>query len=283
MKKFLIILIFLSFLTIGGCAKLIDTPQTQNNQISTFSAQNKIIVVKLEGLVSLDWVDQLEKAFQKKDCLFVIAWTESPGGSVIETKLTAHKIRALKEKYKKDLIVYSERGLYSGAYWVVCEANAIIIAPSGETGSIGVFTVRIDETASDSIKGVKYILIRSGRYKTTGFSHTKISDEEKEVLQNQVNDLYYEFLQQIYDCRENQINQACQILIGYINDTTITYYLTTICDGRTYDAKNAFDLGFIDSIMYFDELIKEIYSKAPQGTIIETEDGEKIKDFYPEK
>lgn len=280
-----LLVLFLIFILCGCGAKLINPTENSTYNTSnffTFSIENKIIVLKLEGLVSLDWADQIEKAFQKDDCLFVIAWIESPGGSATETKLTAHKIRALREKYKKDIIVYSERGLYSGAYWVACEANAIIVAPSGETGSVGVFSVRVDETVADSIKGIKYILIKSGKCKAMWFSHTKLSDEEKNVLQKQIDNLYHEFLQHIYDCRRDQINRACQMFTNLsVNDTILTYYLTRVCDGRGYNANDAFDLGLIDSILYFDELVKKIYNSAPQGTIIVTEDGKKIEDFYP--
>ncbi|MCK4359129.1 MAG: S49 family peptidase [Candidatus Cloacimonetes bacterium] len=286
MKKILIILFLFSFLLMGCGSKLIDSSTTNsNNGFSIFvseSEKSEIIVVKLRGSVNLEWADQIEEAYKKENCIWVIAWIESRGGTFIETKLTAHKIRALTRKYKKELIVYSERGLYSGAYWIACEANAIVIAPSGNTGSIGVYSVRVDVTAADSVNGVKYHLIKSGKCKAMWFPHSKLTDEEKKVLQKQINKLYYEFLWHIYNCRGNQIYQACYALVGAnVNDTTVANYLEKVCDGRSYDAKDAFTFGLIDKVMYFDEMIKDLYKNVPNTDIV-TEDGEKIEDFYPE-
>lgn len=284
MKKILIIILFLSFLLVGCGSKLIDSSAVNNNRFPVFvseSEKSEIVVVKLRGKVSLDWVDQIEKAYKRDDCVSVIAWIESGGGSVTETKLTSHKIRALTHKYGKSLIVYSERGVYSGAYWVACEANMIVVAPSGETGSIGVYSVRVDVTAADSAEGIKYHLIKSGKCKAMWFTHSKLTDEEKKVLQKQIDKLYCEFLWHIYDRRGNQIYQACCTLMKTdVNDTTLANYLEEICDGRSYDADEALVFGLIDRVMYFDEMIEYLYEKIPDIVII-TEDGEKIEDFYP--
>lgn len=284
MRKISIILFLLSFLLIGCGSELVNTPTftTENGKYQTiFSKTDKIVVVKLRDKVSLDWADQIEDAYKKEDCISVIAWIESGGGSVTDTKLTSHKIRALMEKYGKSLIVYSERSMYSGAYWVACEANVIVVAPSGKTGSIGVYSVRVDVTAADSAAGIKYHLIKSGKCKAMWFTHSKLTDKEKEVFQKQIDKLYYEFLWHIYDRRGNQIYQACYTLIKTdVNDTTLANYLEKICDGRSYDANEALTLGLIDKVMYFDEMIKNLYLSVPNIEII-TEDGEKIEDFYP--
>lgn len=282
MKKILIIILFLSFLLVGCGSKLIDSSAVNDNNNRFFEAEkSKIVVVKLEGKVSLDWANQIEKAYKRDDCVSVIAWIESGGGSVTETKLTSHKIRALRAKYGKSLVVYSERSMYSGAYWVACEANMIVVAPSGETGSIGVYSVRVDVTAADSVEGIKYHLIKSGKSKAIWFTHSKLTDEGKKILQKQIDKVYYEFLWHIYDRRGNQIYQACCTLMKTdVNDTTLANYLERICDGRSYDADEALTLGLIDEVMYFDEMITKLYLRLSNIEII-TEDGEKIEDFYP--
>jgi len=282
MKKILIILFLFSFLLIGCGSKLMDSSAVDSNGFSVFvSEKSEIIVVKLRGNVSLEWADQIEKAYKKKNCIAVIAWIESGGGSVVETKLTAHKICVLMEKYEKTLIVYSERGLYSGAYWVACVSNSIIIAPSGNTGAIGVYSIRVDVTAADSVNGIKYHLIKSGKCKAIWFPHSKLTDEEKKVLQKQINKLYYEFLWHIYNYRGNRIYQACRALVGpNVSDTTVANYLEKVCDGRSYNATDAFTFGLVDKVMYFDEMIKDLYKNIPDINIV-TEDGKKIEDFYP--
>jgi signal peptide peptidase SppA len=296
-KKYLIVLVvfFISFVSFWGICQF-TTNSTSNNVSVTksttnplilnnpFLEKNKIIVLKLEGDVSLDWTNKIEKEFKKSECISVIAWIESNGGDVAETKLTTHKISALIKKYNKSLLVYSEKGLYSGAYWVACTANKIVVAPSGETGSIGVFTLRVDETVSDSMSGVKYILIKSGKNKAMYFSHSKLTEEEKKILQNRVDELYHEFLQYVFDCRKNKLTQAYQEINNQtkVNDIKVMNFLENISDGRTYSATNALWFGLIDNVMYFDELVYKIYKNIPNVEVV-TDKNRKIEDFYPEE
>jgi len=295
-EKYLIVLFvfFVSFVGFWGICQFtanstsnVSVTQSTTNPLilnNPFLEKNKIVILKLEGDVSLDWANKIEKEFKKSDCVGVIAWTESNGGDVIETKLTTHKISVLMRKYNKSLLVYSEKGLYSGAYWVACTANKIVVAPSGETGSIGVFTLRVDETVSDSMSGVKYILIKSGKNKTMFFSHSKLTEEEKEILQNQINKLYREFLQYIFDCRGKKLIQAYTEIYNQSkpNDKKVMNYLENISDGRTYDATDALWFGLIDNVMYFDELIYKIYENISNVEVV-TDKGQKIEDFYPEE
>jgi signal peptide peptidase SppA len=255
---------------------------TLPSKVNPFLEKNKIIVLKLEGDVSLDWANQLEKEIKKPDCISAILWIESNGGDVASAKLTAHKISMLSKKYNKSLLVYSEEGLFSGAYWVACAADKIVVAPSGETGSIGVFMVRIDETVSDSLAGVKYIFIKSGKNKGMGFSHNKITEEEKAILQYQVNELYHEFVQYIFDCRKNKLTQAYEEIHNTKKESNIEVmkYLENISDGREYSATDALWFGLIDNVMYFDELVSMIYKNIPNVDVV-TVEGQKIVDFYP--
>jgi len=296
-KKYLIVLVvfFFAFISFWSICQFINEPLLSKNVPVTkptnnisilkdnpFLEKNKIIVLKLEGDVNLTWASQIEKEFKKPDCISVIAWMESNGGTVTETKLVVHKISALVKKYNKSLLVYSEERLFSGAYWVACTANKIVIAPSGETGSIGVFILRIDETVSDSMSGIKYIMIKSGKNKAMYFSHSKLTEEEKEILQNQINKLYHEFTQYIFDCRKDKLVQAYKEIYNKekVNDIKVMNYLENISDGRAYDATGALWFGLVDNIMYFDELVYMIYKNIPNMDVV-TIEGQKIEDFYP--
>lgn len=245
-----------------------------------FSQKPEMTVVYLDGSVSMGWAEKLEKAFKKKN-IGVMAIVKSGGGSVMETKLVHHAIVKMKQKYGKPLFVFTERGMYSGAYWVFACADYIAISPSTMTGSIGVFSIRIDLTDADSIAGIKYHIFKSGKNKAMWFWHDTLTMAQKEILQRQVDIMYEEFLDVILYYRTPQIQDGIDKFWGKkfgIEDPR--EYLEIVCDGRTYTAMEAFYFGFVDGVYYFDELKDFLKVKTQvQNMKFKDLDGDEVGDY----
>jgi len=241
----------------------------------------KAVIVKLIGPVDASWITTIKQAFEVSNCGLVILWLESPGGGVADTKILAHQIDVLKVKYKKTLWVFSERWMMSGAYWLACSADSIFVSPAGMCGSIGVYMERIDASKMDGAAGVKHIIIRSGDLKAAGNPHMPAAPQEILFFASQVQQLYIEFIEYIYKQRTAQLYQAYFITHGEFSKTgnDVVKFLIQIADGRSYFAREALDLGLIDGIFYFDELV---YWLKDKGYKVYTVSGIEINDLWPQ-
>ena len=268
----------------------------ENTGVST-AVFSTITVVSIEDDVSLEWLPLLENAFAKPGCA-VLAVINSPGGSVTETKLVTHEIEQLKKKYRKAFYVYTDGGLYSGAYWISTVADKIICAPSAMTGSIGVYAVYVDFSKAASKAGVTYNLFTSGKNKAVGFPYVPLEQCQKDRIQYEIDVFYKEFLQQILDNRGKVIVVQMTKYFGYAPTAEqLLAQMTDFCDGRELFPEEGLNFGLIDKVAYYDDVIlylQNLYpnaffkaldgssaeSKIPKATKIEKTRKQRLEMYY---
>ena len=116
---------------------------------------------------------------------------DSPGGSVNGTpELAAAVARLSREKH---VYAYTAGLCCSAAYWVASQCDAVYAAPSARLGSIGVLLPVTDSTDAYSRNGLKVEVFSAGRYKAAGLSGTSMTDEQRELLQRQVETTWADF------------------------------------------------------------------------------------------
>jgi len=224
---------------------------------------SKVTIVKLEGEISRSWSIPLEEAFKDSSCKTVIAWIESGGGGVSETEILSHRIELLKKKYKKSFIVYTEEWMMSGAYWVACDADAIIVSPASMLGSIGVYMQREDVTQQESAAGIIVYTFRSGDLKNIGDKHVPMTTKEALFWQNMVLKHYKDFLLQIMVNRYNVFDSVYTLHNkAKADSSTLMMELIKVADGRPYFADEALYLGLCDKIVWLDEIVDDYVSKG---------------------
>ncbi len=112
----------------------------------------------------------------------------SPGGCVDLVPETAADIRAARGQ--KPVVAVCNTMAASAAYWLACQADEVVITPSGSAGSIGVFLAHDDVSAAMEMEGVKTTLIAAGRYKVEGNCYEPLTDEARQTLEGLVRDFY---------------------------------------------------------------------------------------------
>lgn len=121
----------------------------------------------------------------------VLLDVDSPGGSVNGTpELAAAVARLSRDKH---VYAYTAGLCCSAAYWVASQADAIYAAPSARLGSIGVLLPVTDSSEAYNQKGLKVEVFAAGKYKGAGVSGTALSDEQRTLLQEQVNATWQDF------------------------------------------------------------------------------------------
>lgn len=121
----------------------------------------------------------------------VCFYFNTPGGSAIGVAETAQRIASLRENH--EVHAFFDVQCCSAGMWLASQADWIACAPSAIGGSIGVYMALLDQTKSLEMDGLKVNLIKSGRLKAMGASFKELTDEERQLLQKQCDDLYVEF------------------------------------------------------------------------------------------
>lgn len=126
----------------------------------------------------------VDQAMARSDIEGILFDVDSPGGTVGGTPELAAKIFAARGK--KPMLALANGLMASAAYWIGSAADEVWVTPSGDVGSIGVYTVHEDWSESLKQDGVKVTPISYGKYKLEGAPWEPLSDEARERLQARV-------------------------------------------------------------------------------------------------
>lgn len=131
----------------------------------------------------------IKTAVASEDVKAIVLNIDSPGGSVELVPELASMIYNARDT--KPIVAQVNAFAASAAYWIASSASEIVVTPSGQVGSIGVYSAHTDYSAQDEMLGEKTTLISAGKYKVEGNPYEPLSEEAAENMQAQV-DSYYD-------------------------------------------------------------------------------------------
>jgi capsid assembly protease len=131
---------------------------------------------------------------------------DSPGGSVAGVQELASEI--MQARTQKPVLGIANYQAASAAYWLGACCNELYVSPSGEVGSIGVWTAHQDVSQAMENEGVKTTLISAGKYKTEGNPFSPLDNEAKDFIQDSVNSYYRSFVAAVARGRGVSVDKA---------------------------------------------------------------------------
>ena len=141
---------------------------------------------------------------------------DSPGGSATGVEEASEAVRLANDKIP--VYSYVEGLMASAAYWIGSQARAIVASNSSKVGSIGVYLPIIDSSENYKAQGIKIELIKNkeATYKGAGFEGTSLSDEQKEYMQDMVQDIFEDFRDGVLSARPQVKKEAMkgQVYLG---------------------------------------------------------------------
>ncbi len=215
---------------------------------------NKIAVLELEGTIASSYESSFFPAETNASALLknlsaiqndneikgVIIKLNTPGGTVGMSQNIYNQIMKLKKA--KPVISVIDDVAASGGYYIASASDRIIAQDGSLTGSIGVIFSYMDYHNLLANKlNINPVVIKSGKFKDIGSGSRAMTDEEKQLMQDIVNDSYGQFLNAI---TLGRINRNDNYTAGKTDLTEKT--LKTYADGRVFTGKKAKELGFID-------------------------------------
>lgn len=177
------------------------------------------------GGCDLDTVgDMFDAAMVDSNVRRIVLNFRSPGGTVTGVPEMARKIA----NANKETIAFTDTLCCSGALWLASQCSKFYCTESSDVGSVGVYSVFLDETAALEKEGVKVNAISAGAFKLTGANFKPMTTDERAMLQAGVDKIYAQF-------------KAAVTRNRVIDDE----YL----QGQVYDGEDAVKYGFCDGIV----------------------------------
>jgi len=182
-------------------------PTTLRTESKLLSVEGGIGTVALRGpmMRNPDVIDQLvfgatdteevlaavHEAAEREDVQAILLDIDSPGGSVNGTPELAAAVAAASKT--KTVYAFSAGQMCSAAYWVASQCDAVYATPSARVGSIGVILPVVDSSEAFAQAGLKMEVFAAGKFKSAGTPGTSLTDEQKDWLQSEVEEIAADF------------------------------------------------------------------------------------------
>src|ERR1700722_7002827 len=200
-----------------GCSapSLLITPVSSSSELQEIQVQSgqglfakKIAIIEVEGMLlnvksgailqasdtplSL-FTQELNEAAADSQVKAVVLRINSPGGAVGTSDTMYDEVQKFRKNTGKPVIAAAQELDASGAYYVSCACDKIVVHPAGIIGSIGVIFEDFDILNTLTLIGVRPETIKSAELKDMGSPFKHMTDHEREVLQALVDSYFARF------------------------------------------------------------------------------------------
>ena len=228
-----------------------------NNSEKTVTVPDRVAVINIEGTIVCG-ADSKENLFQQANGITsgtimkqireaaaddsvkaLVLRIDSGGGSATAAEEVGRELLRFKEQTKKPFVATMGNTGASAAYWIAaCASDKIYANATTLTGSIGVYMPYMNTEELFKKIGITSDKIKSGPYKDILTNDRPMTPEEKEILQNIVDEIYDQFVYTVSAGRRMETSKV-----------------RAIADGRIYTGRQAKNIGLVDELGdYYDAL-----------------------------
>ena len=200
----------------------LTTPKRNWLQRLTGRGRITIPVVRLHGVIAAEQrqgrlniatvAPLLQRAFAIKAAPVVAIIVNSPGGSPVQSRLIAKRIRDLADEHHKPVLVFVEDAAASGGYFIAVAGDEIIVDPSSIVGSVGVIMAGFGFVGALNKLGIERRVHTAGNNKSTldPFLPEKASDIER--IKQFETDIHKVFIDAVKKRRGARLKAADDVL-----------------------------------------------------------------------
>lgn len=134
-----------------------------------------------------DFLSTLEYESMIEGVMFEI---NSPGGTPVASEDIATQIAALE---MPNIALVGDIAA-SGGYMIASAADIIVASPMSDVGSIGVTMSYTEESEKNEEEGITYVPLNSGKFKDTGSPNKPLTEEERTLLEGQLEEIHNYFI-----------------------------------------------------------------------------------------
>lgn len=231
---------------------------------------NKVGVIPVTGEIrdSAEILKNLKTFTRDGSILAIIIRIDSPGGGVGASQEIYREI--LRTRESKKVIISLGGVAASGGFYIAAAGDRIVSNPGTITGSIGVIMEYIQFSELAKKIGFGLEVIKSGEFKDIGSPHRELSERDRKVLGDVINDIQGQFVNAVAAGRNLPVEKVREI-----------------ADGRIFTGAMAKEWGLVDELGNFEDavlLTKElvgiegevslVYPKKPRVRLLDLMMGE---------
>ena len=228
-----------------------------NNSEKTVTVPDRVAVINIEGTIvcgadskenlfnqangvtSGSIMKQIREAAADDSVKALPLSVDSGGGSATADEEVGRELVRCQEEAKNHNVATMGNTGASAAYWIAaCASDKIYANATTLTGSIGVYMPYMNTEELFKKIGITSDKIKSGPYKDIMTNDRPMTKEEKEILQNIVDEIYDQFVYTVSAGRKMETSKV-----------------RAIADGRIYTGRQAKNIGLVDELGdYYDAL-----------------------------
>lgn len=159
------------------------------------------------------------------------------GGSVAGLDVTTRLIAKMRKGGMR-VDGHTDSSAFSAGYWLASSARQITASPQSELGSIGTMAVIRTYANTEETMGVKFTVIKAGKFKAIGNPYEELTEEDRKYAQKNIDQANNFFLEHV--AKNRGLN---------LKDTD------KWAEGQTFYAQEALDVGLVDKLATLDDLI----------------------------
>ena len=196
-------------------------------------------VIEIVGVISdaKDILHQIKQFREETDIKAIVVRIDSPGGAVGPSQEIYREIR--KTLKTKTVIASMGAVAASGGYYIAAGAHGIVASAGTITGSIGVIMGYTNFQEILRKIGLVPVVVKSGAYKDMGSPVRDMTPEERQILQDLVDNIHQQFIKDVAEGRKME-----------------SHRLTALADGRIFTGQEALRLGFVDRIGNLEDAVE---------------------------
>lgn len=204
------------------------------------------------GVNPVDFVRRaVERVDQDRAVKGVLMRVNSPGGGITASDIIYNELKEARARWSAEnrtvkILILMDDLAASGGYYVSCQSDHIMAHPTTITGSIGVIMSRWNYAGLLDKLGIEDATITSADNKDIGSPFRPPQPMEDEVLRELVLEMHDRFIDAVFAGRST--------VVSGLQRSDVAKW----ADGGIYTAKQAKQLGMIDSIGYQSDAIRTL-------------------------
>ncbi len=201
-------------------------------------SKDKIAVISIEGILtsSTDTIKQFKLYEEDEDVKALVLRIDSPGGTVVAAQEIYEEIKKLREN--KVVLASMGNVAASGGYYVASATEEIVANPGTLTGSIGVISEYPNIEELMKKVGLRSEVMKSGRFKDLGNPTREMTEEERQVLQDLIDNIHRQFIRDVALGRGRTVEE-----------------IEPLADGRVFTGEQAKENGLVDRLGNFQDAL----------------------------
>ena len=230
----------INFIGFDKYHKSISKKNTSKNRVAVIVASGEITGGKGDNsnIGSTSFAKEIRKARKDDKVKAVVIRVNSPGGSALASDVIWREVMLTKEV--KPVIASMSDYAASGGYYIAMACDTIIAEPSTITGSIGIFLTMFNfENFLENKLGITTDVVKTGAYSDIYTFTRSLSEGERKIIQNNVNEGYEDFVTKAANNRDMTVEE-----------------LKKVASGRVWSGQQAVENGLVDMLGGLDQAIE---------------------------